>query len=251
MPKTYLVKQGDHLSSIAADHGIANYHRISDAPENADLASERDPHVLAPGDQVIIPDRNDKQEFRPTGASHPFQVDIPPLFLRIQLKDLDDKPIANADCDIKLDTDSAPSQVKTDGNGFLLRQISRNSKSADLTVHLPSKTENPDAEPPDNKVAYAVHIGNLNPHDKLSGQQARLNNMGYFAGYTLRDIDEFLWASEEFECDYVTKPVRKKRPKVKAAPKEGEDNGTPASSSDKTGLQDSLLIEAIKKKHGI
>jgi peptidoglycan hydrolase-like protein with peptidoglycan-binding domain len=37
--------------------------------------------------------------------------------------------------------------------------------------------------------------------DTPSGQRARLNNLGYFAGFTDRDQDQLEWAIEEFQAD--------------------------------------------------
>ena len=48
-----------------------------------------------------------------------------------------------------------------------------------------------------------LHIGCLDTEDTRSGQQARLNNLGYFAGYSLDDDKQFKWAVEEFQCDHI------------------------------------------------
>ena len=82
MAETRVVQQGDHLSSISAEEGFANFHTILDHPDNAGLAANRDPHVLQPGDQLTIPDREDRTELRPTDNVHTFQTDLRPLYLR-------------------------------------------------------------------------------------------------------------------------------------------------------------------------
>jgi hypothetical protein len=51
-------------------------------------------------------------------------------------------------------------------------------------------------------------IGHLNPIDVESGERARLNNMGYFAGYSSNvDEKQLKWAVEEFQCENEVKPV--------------------------------------------
>src|SRR5437763_6837020 len=118
MSKLRTVQQGEHLSGIAAEEGLGNFHTILDHPENADLKQNRDPHVLFPGDQVFVPDREDRNEARPTDATHTFQTDIPPLFLRCKLLDVNGTPIVNANCNLTIDSDAVP-DVTTDGKGIL------------------------------------------------------------------------------------------------------------------------------------
>ena len=93
MPKKRIVQQGDHLSKIAAEEGFANFHTILDDPDNAELAKKRDPHVLFPGDELAIPDRQDGEESGATENVHKFQTDLQPLYLRCKLLDIDGKPI--------------------------------------------------------------------------------------------------------------------------------------------------------------
>jgi peptidoglycan hydrolase-like protein with peptidoglycan-binding domain len=48
----------------------------------------------------------------------------------------------------------------------------------------------------------------LDPLETLSGQQQRLNNLGYFAGFVEPEDpkspnSQFRWAVEEFQCDHM------------------------------------------------
>jgi N-acetylmuramoyl-L-alanine amidase len=73
MSKTRRAKQGEHLSTIAAEEGFADFHVIFDHPNNARLGElKRDPHVLFPGDEVFVPDRENRNEPRLTDATHRF-----------------------------------------------------------------------------------------------------------------------------------------------------------------------------------
>ena len=248
MSKTHVVQQGEHLSGIAANEGFADFHVIFDRPENADVKKKRDPHVLFPGDQLFIPDRADRTESRATDDTHPFQTDLRPLFLRCKVLDIDGKPIAGANCNLTIDSADVP-DVPTDGKGILEQPIGRLAKEAEITVHLPPPKNAPDP-PPDVTVAFDVKIGNLNPETKLSGQQARLNNMGYFAGFTVKDLEQLLWAAEEFECDQIVKPVPT-RPDIAAAPPQGEDDPANSDPDSKTGIQNSNIVTKLKAVHGI
>src|ERR1035438_5291586 len=70
MPTAYTVKQGDHLSRIADQFGFSDYRVIWDYAGNADLKAQRkNPHVLFPGDSVIIPDKEQRPQPRSLSAS--------------------------------------------------------------------------------------------------------------------------------------------------------------------------------------
>jgi hypothetical protein len=234
------------MSGIAAQEGFGNFHTIFDHPENSDLAAKRDPHVLLPGDEVFIPDREDRTESRPTDATHTFQTAIPSLFLRCKLLDINGTPIKHATCNVTIDSGAAP-DVTTDDKGIAEERIGRLAKAAQITAHLPpAPSADPDNPPPDVTVVFDVKIGSLNPETKCSGQQARLNNMGYFAGFTVKDLEQLLWAGEEFECDQNKAPVTQ-RPKLAPAPKQGEDD---PSNADPTGILDAPIVAKLKKVHG-
>ena len=245
MPKTHIVQQGEHISLIAAENGFNNFHTVWDHPKNAELKAIRDPHVLFPGDQVFIPDLTERIEQRSTGAVHEFVTEIQPLLLRMKLLDLDEKAIANAPCDVAPPPKTGKPPQKTDGKGILEETIDTGVKTGSVLAHVPPKKKD-DVE---KTIPYDLKIGHLNPISKMSGQQARLNNLGYFAGYTLRDVDGFLWAAEEFLCDHGTRPVTQ-RPKIKAAPPSGEDdNADPATAKDKTGVQESSTRKTLATVH--
>ena len=87
-----------------------------------------------------------------------------------------------------------------------------------------------------------VKVGHLNPKTTLSGQQARLNNLGYFAGFAFKDTDQMRWAIEEFQCEHMgMKPVKK----VPVITPESED------PLEKTGVQDQATVDALEDEHGI
>lgn len=263
MADTRVVQQGDHLSSIAADAGFANFHTIIDDGGNSDVAGKRDPHVLFPGDQLAIPDREDRTEFGDTDEVHVFQTDLRPLYLRCEILDINGKPVSAANCSVTIDSTAAP-DVATNDKGIMIEPLGRHDKKAEVTVQLPppktpapapSGGDNPPADdtppdPPDPTLKFDVKIGYLNPEIKLSGQQARLNNMGYFAGYTIKDLEQLLWAAEEFQCDDTKKQV-KERPELVAAPPGGEDDASNADPDSKTGIQDQTLVGRLKTVHGI
>jgi len=193
MAGNYTVKQGDHLAKIANAFGFSDYHTIWDDPNNADLKQQRqNPNVLYPGDSLYIPDRQTREESRPTDQQHKFTKKTSDLKLRLTLVDQYEQPIANAACLLSLEGSS--SNLTTDGDGKIEQDIKPTVHNAILVIQ--------DAQTPFNNTQLAIQIGDLDPIDQVSGQTARLNNLGYFAGDVSNpDPKAFESAVEEFQCD--------------------------------------------------
>jgi|ERR1019366_744923 N-acetylmuramoyl-L-alanine amidase len=188
----YTVVQGDHLSKIAKDNGFPDYHIIWDHPNNAELKDKRkNPNVLYPGDQVFVPDKEEKQESGSTEKRHTFQVKKEPLKLRLVLEDYLENPIANAP--YALLVEGEVTQKNTDGKGHIEQDIPLDAHEAVLVIR--------GDETPFQDVAFPVRIGDLDPVEEVSGQLARLDNLGYFPGDGT-DQDAFRSAVEEFQCDH-------------------------------------------------
>lgn len=193
MSSYYEVQQGDHLSGIAKAFGFSRYQTIWDDPNNAELKALRvNPNVLFPGDIVFIPDIVIPDFPRPTDQRHKFVLNAPPLQLRLVLEDIYEKPIAGAACTLRLGFERR--KVTTDGTGRLEQDIPPDLRDASLTIQVP-QTPFEDTEIP-------IKVGHLDPVDKVTGQRARLNHLGYFPGTGGgADTAAFKSAVEEFQCD--------------------------------------------------
>ena len=191
MGSYYTVVQGDYLSKIAKENGFPDYHVLWDHPNNAQLKQKRqNPSVLYPGDQVFVPDNEEKEESGNTEKRHTFVVNREPLKLRMVLEDIYEKPIANAQYALLIEADVT--QNKTDGQGRIEADIPLDAHEAVLVIR--------GDETPFQDVAFPVKIGELDPVEEVSGQLARLNNLGYFPGDGTDDA-AFESAVEEFQCD--------------------------------------------------
>jgi LysM repeat protein len=194
----YTVKQGDYLSKIAAQNGFSDYNTIWNDPNNADLKTQRqNPNVLYPGDQLYIPDKQTKDYSKPVDQQHTFKSTASPLKLRLKLARFYAPPIANTPCDLYVGGNLV--KVTSDANGIVEQTIPKTAQDAKLTVHQQITVK--DQSLP-NDFDITIKIGNLDPVDKLSGQVARLSNLGYYR-QDLDQVDdpEFVSAVEEFQCD--------------------------------------------------
>src|ERR1700682_942147 len=99
MARHHLVEQGEHLSGIAEKYGFADYHTIWDHPENAKLKQQREnPNVLAPRDDLFIPDWEEQEYPRSTEQQHKFRMEGQGLNLVLRLERSYEAPIAHAKC---------------------------------------------------------------------------------------------------------------------------------------------------------
>lgn len=180
------------MSRIAAEYGFADFNKIWNHPNNAELKRVRkNPEVLHPGDQLFIPDREDRIEDRPTDATHTFKTKISPLVLRLVIKDVNNRPVANKPC--QLTVDGQLFSLVTDNSGQIETRISRTAREGRLVMR--DETVPIDLDLP-------VLIGHLDPVDEKSGQLARLESLGYYTGGTPDDERRFHRSVQEFQCDH-------------------------------------------------
>lgn len=212
MSDVHIVEQGEHLSQIAKLYGFPDYKILWDHPENADLKKLRkNPNILLPGDEVFVPDKEEKEESGSTDKRHTFVVDKEALKLRLVLEDIYEKPIAGAQCALLVGDQTF--QLTTDGKGKLEQDIPLDAQEATLVIRG-------DQTPFQNEI-IPLKIGHLDPVEEISGQVARLNNLGYFPGrLDGSDADALKSAVEEFQCDHGLKVDGDCGPKTKAKLKE-------------------------------
>jgi N-acetylmuramoyl-L-alanine amidase len=162
MSTEHIVRQGECISSIAERQGLF-WQTVWSA--NPKLQQARgDPNRLAPGDVVIIPDRQAKHESCPSAQRHRFKRKGTPAKLRIVLEE-DGVPLKDAPYVLRVD--GVAKEGRTDGSGLLDEWISPTAEHAELEV---------------GGVVYALEVGGMNPLDDLLGVQSRLQNLGFYAG---------------------------------------------------------------------
>ncbi len=199
MSTEHIVQEGEHLAGIAAQHGFSSIHPIWDHPENAALKAKRkNPNILLAGDRLFIPDREAKDVEAATERRHRFVASVERLELRVKVHNQGFQPI-HGEAKVVVGADKTS---MTQAGDIFEAPLRPDVKAAVLEFPLvPTQRLRP---------SIPIEVGRLDPLDTLSGQQQRLNNLGYFAGFkktTATDPkkadEQFRWAVEEFQCDHM------------------------------------------------
>jgi len=182
----YTVKQGDHIAAIAHDAGFVSWKTLWDDGKNASLKSKRNGNVLFPGDVVEIPAKQKKEESVPTGEYHTFQTVGDPLQLKIVMLDWAGNPLPDIELDLQVDKGE---KIRTAGDGSVKKNIDPSCERIGKMIVNGQEIE--------------VRLGHLDPVEEITGQEGRLENLGYDPGHKGDPNDmKFRSAVEEFQCDY-------------------------------------------------
>lgn len=189
----WTVRQGETLATIASAHGFTDPGVLWNLAENQSLAAAgRTPATLAPGDSLFIPDLKTRQLSVGPETRRAVTVKTRPVRLRLTLQRLGGKPVAGTPVTLKFG-DSTTS-LTTDGEGGLEVPLEEGAEAGELVLG--------GAETALARVRIPVLVGHLDPVTVITGQEARLNSLGYRAG-TAGDPGAlpFRSAVEEFQCD--------------------------------------------------
>ncbi|HEY3837127.1 MAG TPA: LysM peptidoglycan-binding domain-containing protein [Bryobacteraceae bacterium] len=171
----YVIKQGDCLSSLAGAYGLRSWQDLYDRADNAGLKEKRsNPNVLAPGDEVTVPDAATEKKIVPcaTGKAYLFIVDVPKVKLRILLQDWKGEPYADKKFEVTIEGKLFPG--RTDGEGLIDIPIPAAALSGRLKVWLDE-----DDDDPNPSIDRDLDVGHLDPASCVTGLQARLHNLGH------------------------------------------------------------------------
>jgi len=165
MPTTVTVRQGDCIASIAYAHGFFP-DTLWDHAENHELKKLRqNPNVLAPGDEVHIPDLTKKQEDKANEKRHRFRRKGVPEILRVQFL-IEGEPRADQKCRVQLGAKLL--EICTDGDGWIEVPIPPDAPSAIITF--------------DTGGRYELDLGGMDPVTTIAGVQKRLENLEIYHG---------------------------------------------------------------------
>jgi Putative peptidoglycan binding domain len=162
----YVIRQGDHLTKLAARLGF-DADEVWNDDANADLRKLRtDPHVLCAGDVLYVPEaKPPKWLSLQVGSVNRLVATVPKVKISLTLAQ-GGKAIANEDCVVH--GLPPPNEFTTDGAGAL---------SFDAPVDVEFVT----LEFPSLSLVRRMRIGHLDPVTEPSGVLQRLTNMGHVA----------------------------------------------------------------------
>lgn len=166
------VAPGDTILRLAVRHGFRSAKTLWDHPANAELRALRaSPDVLAPGDRVFVPHREEKVEEAETTTRTTFVAPRPRERLRVQFHWSDGAPMANRPCE--LDLEGSVETTATKADGLLDHPIPVGLRRATVLF------EGDDSP-------WELHIGELDPIDEpvidrgRAGAIGRLRNLGRY-----------------------------------------------------------------------
>jgi N-acetylmuramoyl-L-alanine amidase len=192
--KTHVVQPGEHIGLIAARYGFSDYKEIWEHDNNSALRNKRsNPMILAAGDEIFIPKKDGISIKIKQFEAHTITLNIAEYQLRVKCLDLNRQTITRNSILTRDNGDTIATVLEED---IYTATIRANDTKLDMTF--------PDAPPLPAKDEIPLVIGGLNPITEPSGQQQRLNNLGYFAGFDDEpdpESTQFKWAVEEFQKD--------------------------------------------------
>lgn len=158
------------MSSIAFGRGFF-WQTLWDLADNQALRKARkDPYTLAPGDEVVIPDRRIKSHPCTVDRVHSFRIKGVPERVRVQL--LDDQGEPRKGQAYVLECGGSRFEGTLDAEGRLDHWISPQHTTGRLTVTAADGAEE----------QHEVLLGGLDPIDSVRGAQQRLINLGLYDG---------------------------------------------------------------------
>jgi hypothetical protein len=144
MAKTYSVKTGDTLISVAFSEGFRTWETIWNHPQNQALRETRpDPSLLYAGDELYIPDKTPKSISIKTFDSssdqnqkYTFQVKSLKIYLSLTLEDENGDAYRNKQYQISGNSQISKALIKgqTDAKGFFSAALPPDTTIAELTL---------------------------------------------------------------------------------------------------------------------
>ena len=186
MPQ-HTVSQGETASKIAFDAQLADFTSIWNHGSNKDFVKTRDPNLLYPGDELFVPEKQQKEVPADTGLTHRYKKKVPKNKIRLQMLDGNKEPIPEADYTLAIGEENFSGQTSDDG--WIMHDIA--VEATDGTLDFAGRT-------------IELEIGSLDPMETVEGIQGRLMNLGYKVNAVDGDdsTDEYKDAVKAFQSDF-------------------------------------------------
>ena len=133
--RLHVVAKGDNLTRIAQQYGIQGWKKLWDAPDNERLRKKRkSPHVLYPGDEVVIPGIEIHEIIRNTDQTHRIILTESLVEFRVVLQDHNQLPFADEAYELRVDSNAEPRTGTTDASGKLLEQLPASARRVEVRL---------------------------------------------------------------------------------------------------------------------
>ncbi len=188
----HVVQQGETILGIAHDYGFRTWQTIWEHAGNAELRQKRkDPNILYPGDRVVIPAKEVKQEPAQAATRNHYWVKTMSARIRFVVRRESGEKVANALYRLKVGDRTF--EGRTDPEGAIEHEIHPKVRQGEITVWF-------DESDPQLRFTWPIEVGSMDPVEELSGVQKRLNNLGFDAGPPTGEMnDETREAIREFQ----------------------------------------------------
>jgi N-acetylmuramoyl-L-alanine amidase len=230
----HVVAQGECFSSIAARYGIKSWRELYEHPDNAELKKKRpNPNVLAPGDEVVVPEPDKKWMERTTEKKHRFVVPAAKVRLRIVLRGPRGEALGGKHFIVDVGDDKQ--EGTSTPEGLIEVEVAALAVRARLRAWLSDATDGPP------NIDRDLAIGHIDPIETIGGVQARLANLGYGS-----PVDRVAPASPDAPTLAAARAFRAKHglPEV-ARPEPEEEDGEPTDEQ-VAGYVEKLLDDAFR-----
>lgn len=170
MAHWHTVRKGESIPSIAERYGFVDWNVIYDHGENGDLRALRpDPRVLAPGDRVFIPNKEQKYVQIATEQQHRFQLKRQMERIELVMEDDEGNTFGGLRFEVQVGREVVGGTTAADGR--LIAEVPAVADQATLRLWL--------SDDEDDVMSWTLDIGHLDPVDTVMGVQARLRNLGF------------------------------------------------------------------------
>ena len=169
MANLHRVERGDGIARIAWTNGFFPGTVWDHAPNAALKELRKNPEILMPGDEVVIPEKEQKEEPGTTDKRHRFRVFGVPAKFQVRMV-CDDEPRTGLDFEFVIDGKRKISG-RTDGDGWIRVPLMPDARVGRLIIE-------------EGAEVYNLQLGYVDPLDSVAGVQSRLRNLGFFDGET-------------------------------------------------------------------
>ena len=168
------VRQGESVLSLSKRYGLPPQKIVGESENRALFEQGRNSGVLFPGDELVIPERELKQENCESDQLHRFRCSSRNALLRVRFIMHNNETSAGQPYVLRIDANEKSGQL--DDDGWLEERIPVDTRECVVVL----------GDPGSQKEIH-LRIGDLNPIDEISGVKQRLHNLGILLGCNDRE----------------------------------------------------------------